>query len=109
VATALPLQITADSTQTALFCGVAQRVVGISYRRFGTTVPTSGFKNPKESLQPQHGVYTGKNVGGKNVSVVWCQPVGLLQVVGWRAVWWAVVRSHRSPRTRSSNTGVITI
>jgi len=26
-------------------------------------------------------------VGGESVSVVWCQPVGLLQVVGWRGVW----------------------
>ena len=89
----------ADSNQTAghmrnaLFCGIAQRVVGNSYRSFGITVPSSGFKNPKESLQPQHGVYTGRNVGGKNVSVVWCQPVGLLQVAGWRGVWQSVVTS----------------
>ena len=44
-------------------------------------IPSLGFKNPKEAW-PQYGVYTGKSVGSENVSVVWCQPVGLLQVVG---------------------------
>jgi hypothetical protein len=43
--------------------------------------PSSWFNNPKESLWPQYGVYTGESVGCE-VSVVWCQPIGLLQVVG---------------------------
>jgi len=29
-------------------------------------------------------------VGSENVSVVCCQSVGLLKVVGWRGVWWSV-------------------
>jgi hypothetical protein len=36
-------------------------------------------------------MYVGKSVGGENVSVVWCQRIRLLQVVGWRAVWWSVL------------------
>jgi len=32
-------------------------------------------------------------VGGKNVSVAWCQPIGLLQVAGWRGVSQSVVTS----------------
>jgi hypothetical protein len=28
-------------------------------------VPSSGFKNPKESLLPQYRVYIGKSVGGE--------------------------------------------
>ena len=55
----------------------------IYYRRFGTTcrVPSSEFKNPKPSLLPQYGVYIFKSVGGEK-SVVWCQPIGLMQVGG---------------------------
>ena len=50
-------------------------------------VTSSQFKNPKDScLQPQYGVLIGKNVGSENISVVWCQPVGLLQVIGWRGM-----------------------
>ena len=45
------------------------------------SVPSSGFKNPKESQYPQYRVYIGKNVGSENVSVAWCQPIGLLQSV----------------------------
>jgi hypothetical protein len=41
------------------------------------SVPSSGFKNPKEILQPQYRVHIGKSVGSENVSVVWCQPIGL--------------------------------
>lgn len=49
--------------------------------------PSSEFKNPKESPLPQNGVYIGMCVGGESVSVVWFQPLELLQVVGWRGVW----------------------
>jgi hypothetical protein len=45
------------------------------------SIPPSGFKNPKQSLLPQYGIYIVKSVDGE-VSVVWCQPVGLMQVVG---------------------------
>ena len=54
------------------------------------TVPSSESKNPKESLQPQNRVHIGKGVDSENVSAVRCQPIGLLQVVGWRGVWWSV-------------------
>ena len=44
--------------------------------------PSSRFKNPKDScLQPQYGASIEKSVGSENVSVVWCKPIGLLQVV----------------------------
>ena len=51
------------------------------------SLPSSGFKNPKESLYPQNRFYKGKSVGGENVSVAWCQLTGLMQVVRWRKVW----------------------
>lgn len=35
------------------------------------SVPSSQFRNPKESLQPQNRVHIGKSVSGENVSVVW--------------------------------------
>jgi hypothetical protein len=38
--------------------------------RDNLSVSFSGFKNPKERLQPQNGVDIGKCVGGINVSVV---------------------------------------
>jgi len=34
--------------------------------RNNPSVPSSGFKNPKESLLPQYGVYVGKSVGREN-------------------------------------------
>jgi len=33
--------------------------------RDNLSVPSSGFKNPTESLYPQNGVYIGKSVGGE--------------------------------------------
>ena len=40
------------SLRAAFFCVITKRIVVISYRRFedNPSVPTSGFKNPKESL-----------------------------------------------------------
>jgi hypothetical protein len=37
-------------------------------------VPSSGFKNPKQSLLPQYRVYIGKSVGGEK-----CQQCGVSQ------------------------------
>jgi hypothetical protein len=31
--------------------------------RYNLSVPSSGFKNPKESLQPQYGDFIGKSLG----------------------------------------------
>jgi hypothetical protein len=42
------------------------------------SVPSSGVKNPKESLLSKYGVYIGKSVGSEKS----CQSIGLLQVVG---------------------------
>ena len=50
--------------------------------RDNLSVPSSGYKNPKESLQPQHGVYIGKSMCDENVSVVLCRPIVLWQVAG---------------------------
>ena len=42
------------------------------------SIPSSGVKNPKESLLSQYGVYIGKSAGSEKS----CQSIGLLQVVG---------------------------
>jgi hypothetical protein len=44
------------------------------------SVPSSGFKNPKQSLFPQCRIYVEEH-GWWRVSIVQCQPVGLLWVV----------------------------
>jgi hypothetical protein len=49
----------------------------ISYKSFGTTYP-SLLQKP----MPQYRVYKGQSVGSDKFSVVWCQPIGLMQVVG---------------------------
>ena len=36
-------------------------------------------------------MYIERSMGGGNISVAWCQPVRLLQVVGLRAVWWSIL------------------
>jgi hypothetical protein len=46
--------------------------------RDNLSVPSSGVKNPKESLLSQYGVYIGKCAGSEKS----CEPIGLLQVVG---------------------------
>jgi hypothetical protein len=53
-----------STLRTAFFWVITQRVVEISYRRFGTTYRSlsSGVKNPKESMLSQYGVYIGKSV-----------------------------------------------
>jgi hypothetical protein len=42
------------------------------------SIPSSGVKNPKESLLSQYGVYIGKSAGSEKS----CQSIGLLQMVG---------------------------
>jgi hypothetical protein len=54
--------------------------------RDNLSVPSSGFKNPKESLQPQYGVYIGKTMCGEYVSVAMCRLLVLWQVAGRREV-----------------------
>jgi hypothetical protein len=56
---------------------IAQRVLVISYPRFGTTTIQT------DSRLSQYAVYTGTSGGGDKFSVMWCQSIGLMQVV-WR-------------------------
>jgi len=46
--------------------------------RDNLSIPSSGVKNPKESLLSQYRVKIWKGVGSEKS----CQPMGLLQVVG---------------------------
>jgi len=75
-----------EVAENCAFWVITKRVVVISYLRLRTTyrAPSLEFKNPKESMYSQYEVYVGKSVDGENVSGVWCQPIGLLQVVGQR-------------------------
>jgi len=65
--------------RTTLFWVITRQVVVISYRRFGTIYRSHSqvSRIPKKACSR-----IGKSVDGENISVEWCQPLGLLQVVG---------------------------
>ena len=70
--------------RTALFWVITRWGVVIPYQHFGTTYRSliQGSRIQKESWLSQYGVDIRKSVGNDKFSVAWCQPVGLMQVVG---------------------------
>jgi hypothetical protein len=53
--------------------------------RDNLSVPSSKEKNPKRKLAQAkpYGVYIKKGARDGKFSVAWCQPLGLMQMVGW--------------------------
>jgi len=74
---------------TALVWVMTQRVVVISYRHCGTTYRAhlQVSRIQKKSCGPNAEFIRKRVWAMRSVSVVWCQPIGCLLVVGWRGVW----------------------
>ena len=72
------------TVRTVLFWVIMQQLAVTSYQCFGTACCSylQGSRIQKESWSPWYRVYVGKSVGSDMFSVVWCQPVGLMQVEG---------------------------